>query len=161
MRWTRKKIVYTALEITFAAVVPAVLIIINYVSWGSEATGFKISLGGIMLLLLTFYIIKKIIINKYIERLKAKIIQHTADLEVEVNKDKADSLKETLRKERTIECVLNFIIPALLLAGLFIVCKALEAAAVKMSGTVGIIGASEIIGLAFSILSARQVEGMV
>lgn len=161
MKWTPKKIVYTVLETMFAAVIPAVLIIINYVSWDTEATGFKISLGGIILLLLVFYIVKKVLLNKYTERLKAKITQHMADLEVEVNKERADSLKETLRKERTIECVLNFIIPALLLAMLFIVCKALEVAAVKMSGTVGIIGASELIGLAFSILSARQVEGKV
>lgn len=159
MKWTPKKLVFTILEITFAAVVPAALIITNYASWSEEATGFKISLGGVMLFLLLFYIVKKLLLNKYTERLKSKINQHMADLEVEVNQERIESLKEALKKERTVECVLNFIIPALLLVLLFIVCKALEVAAVKMSGTVGLIGASEVVGLLFSILSARQVEG--
>lgn len=161
MKWTKKKIVFTVLEITFVAVVPVVLIAVNYISWTSEAAGFKISLGGILLALLVFYIVKKLVLNKYTERLKTTITQHMADLKIEVDKDKVESLKEELRKEKTIESLINFVIPALLLAGLFVLCKALEIAAVKMSGTVGLIGASEVVGLLFSVLSARQVEGKV
>ena len=151
-----RKLVFTVLEIIFVAVVPAVLVTINYVTWQPEAA-FKISLGGVLLFLLLFYIIKKVLINKYLERLKATITQHLADLKVEPDPERAKSLVEALKRERSIECLLNFIIPALLLALLFIICKALEAAAIKMSGTVGFIAASEIIGLVFSILSAREV----
>lgn len=152
-----RKLVFTVLEIIFVAVVPAVLVTINYVTWQPEAAAFKISLGGVLLFLLLFYIIKKVLINKYLERLKATITQHLADLKVEPDPERAKSLVEALKRERSIECLLNFIIPALLLALLFIICKALEAAAIKMSGTVGFIAASEIIGLVFSILSAREV----
>ncbi len=161
MKPTKKKLVFTVFEIVFVAVVPVVLIAVNYMSWTSEAAGFKISLGGVLLALLVFYIVKKLVLNKYVERLKTTITQHAADLKIEVDKEKVESLKEELRKEKTIESIINFVIPALLLAGLFVLCKALEIAAVKMSGTVGLIAVSEVIGLLFSVLSARQVEGKV
>lgn len=154
-----RKLVFMICEVAFVAVIPAVLITVNYVTWQPEAAAFKISLGGVLLALLVFYLVKKLLINKYLERLKATITQHAADLRVEPDKEKIEALKEALKREKTIECLLNFVIPALLLALLFVVCKSLEAAAVKMSGTVGFIAASEIVGLVFSILSARQVEG--
>ena len=151
-----KLIILKILEIIFVAVVPVVLISINYISWNPEATALKISLGGIFLLLLVFYIFKKTVLNKYLRRISDMITQHKADLKVETNAEKITALKNALKFEKTIECIINFIIPALLLAAVFIICIALEAAVAKMSGTVGLIIVSECIGLVFSIFVARS-----
>ena len=157
MKWTKKKIVFTVFEIIFVAIVPSALVIVNNLSWGDGITPFKIYLGAILLLLLVYYIVKKTILNKYIERLKAMSAQHLADLKVEVDAEKKKRIREELRRERTIESLLSFVIPLLLLALFFVVCKTLESSMVKLSGTVGIIGASEIIGAVFSVLADREV----
>ena len=152
-----KKIVYLVGEIVFVVLLPAILVIMNYTSWGEGTTGFKIGLSGVILLLLVFVFLRKMILKKYFDRLRDSLTQHVADLKVETNEEKRKALKDRIKFERTIECVLNFVVPALLLGALFILCQALETAAVKMSGTVGFIAASELVGLVFSILEAREV----
>lgn len=157
MKWTKKKIVFTVFEIIFVAIVPAALVIVDYTYWGYDMTPFKISICGILLLLLVYYIVKKTILNKYIARLKAMSAQHLADLKVEVDEEKKKRIREELRRERTIESLLSFVIPLLLLALFFVVCKTLESKLVQFSGIVGVIGASEIIGAVFSVLADREV----
>lgn len=152
-----KKIIYTVGEIVFVVGVPALLVIMNYSSWGEGTTGFKIGLTGIILLLVVYIFLRKVILKKHFDRLKDSITQHLADLKVETNEERKKALRDRIKFERTIECVINFITPALLLGALFIVCQALESAAVKMSGTIGFIAASEIVGLVFSILESREV----
>lgn len=152
-----KKIIYTVGEIVFVVGIPALLVIMNYSSWGEGTTGFKIGLTGIILLLVVYIFLRKVILKKHFDRLKDSITQHLADLKVETNEERKKALRDRIKYERTIECVINFITPALLLGALFIVCQALESAAVKMSGTIGFIAASEIVGLVFSILESREV----
>ena len=152
-----KKIIYTVGEIVFVVGVPALLVIMNYSSWGEGTTGFKIGLTGIILLFVVYIFLRKVILKKHFDRLKDSITQHLADLKVETNEERKKALRDRIKFERTIECVINFITPALLLGALFIVCQALESAAVKMSGTIGFIAASEIVGLVFSILESREV----
>ena len=152
-----KKIVFTVGEVVFVVLIPAILVIMNYTSWGSGTLGFKISLSGIVLLLVVYVFLRKVILKKRFDRLRDSLTQHMADLKVETDEEKKKALKDRIKFERTIECVLNFITPALLLGALFVLCQALETAAVKMSGTVGFIAASEIVGFVFSILEAREV----
>ena len=152
-----KKIIYTVGEIVFVVGVPELLVIMNYSSWGEGTTGFKIGLTGIILLLVVYIFLRKVILKKHFDRLKDSITQRLADLKVETNEERKKALRDRIKYERTIECVINFITPALLLGALFIVCQALESAAVKMSGTIGFIAASEIVGLVFSILESREV----
>ena len=152
-----KKIIYAVGEIVYVVGVPARLVIMNYSSWGDGTTGFKIGLSGILLLLLVFFFLRKVVLKKHFDRLRDTITQHLADLKVETNEEKKKALKDRIKFERTIECVINFIMPALILALAYILCQALESAAVKMSGTIGFIAASEIVGLIFSILESREV----
>ena len=152
-----KKTICTVGELVFVVGIPALLIIMNYASWGEDTTGFKIGLSGIVLLLLVYIFLRRVILKKRFERLKDSITQHLADYKVETNPERKEALRERLKFERTIDILFSFITPALLLGGLFIVCQALETAAVKMSGTIGFIAVSEIIGLIFSIIEAREI----
>ena len=152
-----RKIILTTIEVVFVLIVPVILILMNYSSWGEGTGGLKIGLSGILLLLVVFYFLKKVVLKKHFDRLKDSVTQHLADLKVETNEERKQALKERIKFERTIECIINFIMPALLLAALFILCQALESAAVKISGTIGLIAISEIIGFAASVFEAREV----
>lgn len=155
---SKKKLTFTILEVLFIAVIPVVLVIINYSSWGEEATTYKIAFTGILLLFFVFYLIKKIILNTYIERARAMLTQHKADLRVETDTSKRDRLVQAVKRGQMFETLLTYLFPFLLLAGLYVLAQALETAAVKLSGTVALVFVSMFIGFAFSLLAAREVK---
>lgn len=155
---TKKRIVFLILEVLFVAVVPLILIVINYSSWGEEAQTFKIAFTGILLAFFVLYITKKIFLNTYLERARATLTQHKADLRVETEKEKRENLVNAVKRGQTFETVLTYIFPFLLLAGLYVLAQALETAAVKLSGTVGLVAVSMLIGFVFSLFGAREVK---
>lgn len=155
---TVRKIIFTVLEIVFVAVVPIVLVILNYSSWGEEATHFKIAFTGILLLFVIAYFIKKIILNKWLERARATLTQHKADLKVETDSAKRENLIAAVKRGQMLETLLTYVFPFLLLAGLYVLAQAVESAAVQLSGTIGFIAASMLIGFVFGLHSAREVQ---
>lgn len=155
---TKKKLAYTILEIVFVAAVPLGLVIANYTSWGAGAAKFKIAFTGILLLFVVLYIIKKIVLNGYIERARATLTQHRADLKVETDEGKRENLVNAVKRGQALETVLTYIFPFLLLAGLYVLAQALETAAVHISGTIGLIAASMLVGFLFGLLGAREVK---
>lgn len=154
---SKKKIVFSVLEIVFVAIVPIVLTAMNYSSWGAEAHTFKIAFTGILLVLFVLYIVKKVILNSYIERARQTLTQHKADLRVETEPGKRENLKEAVRKGQIFETVLNYIFPFVLLVGLYVISQALESAAVQLSGTVGLIACSMLVGFVFGLFAAQEV----
>lgn len=155
---TKKKIVFTVLEILFVAVVPMVLVIVNYTSWGVEAQTFKIAFTGILLLFFILYLAKKLLLNTYLERARQMLTQHKADLKVETEPGKRENLVNAVKRGQTIETILTYVSPFLLLAGLYVLAQALETAVVKLSGTVALISVSMLIGFAFSLFGSREVK---
>lgn len=155
---SKKKLAFTIFEVLFVAVIPLALVITNYSSWGTEANTFKIAFTGILLLFFVFYIIKKIILNTYIERARAMLTQHKADMKVETDASKKEKLMQAIKRGQAFETIITYIFPFLLLGGLYVLSQALETAAVQLSGTIGLISASVVIGFLFSMLAAREVN---
>lgn len=153
----KKKIAFTVLETLFVAVVPLVLVIVNYASWGQEAQAFKIAFTGILLAAVVLYAAKKILLNGYLERARQMLTQNKADLRIETDECKREKLIAAVKRGQTFETAINYLFPLLLLAGLYVLSQALETAAVKLSGTVGWIAVSMLIGFAFGLLAARKV----
>lgn len=151
-----KKIIYLVLEILFVAVFPVILCFFNFTSW--KTSGFiQISLGGVIALFLVFYVTKKTLLDRYIAQLRDMATQHLADYKVETDEAKRLALESSIQMERTIELILNFILPGILFVGFFIICRAIESDLATLSTTIAIIGASELVGMIFSVLSARIV----
>lgn len=150
----KKKLIFVFGEILFVAVVPCVMLFLNFVSWKSGIVA-RIGIGGIIGLFVVYYAIKKLLLDKYVERLRAMATQHLADYKVETDELKKLALEEAIATERTIEAVLNFVIPFLLFVAFYIVCVVLEQQLATLSTTMAIIGSSEIVGFVFSIFSAR------
>lgn len=153
--------VWFVLEVLFIGVIPAALIIANYASWGAEANGFKVGITGILLLLVVSFVLKKLVFNKRLEAMRAKLNQHEADLEVETDEEKIENLVSAVRKGRTVETVLNFIVPFLVLVAVYLMAKALEEAAVLLSGTLGFVIVSVLVGFMLQLIEALTMRGGV
>lgn len=154
----KKKIAFSVLEIFFVLVVPLVLVIINYTSWGEDSAAFKIAFTGILLVFVVLFIVKKVILNTYLERARQTLTQHKADLKVETDEGKRENLVNAVKRGQMLETVITYVFPFLLLGGLYVLAQALETAAVQLSGTVGLIAASVLVGFLFSLLAAREVK---
>ena len=147
------------LEVLFIGVLPAALIVANYASWGDEANGFKVGITGILLLLVVAFVLKKLVFNKRLEAMRAKLNQHEADLEVETDEEKIENLVSAVRKGRTVETVLNFVVPFLVLVAVYLMAKALEEAAVLLSGTLGFVIVSVLVGFMLQLIEALTMRG--
>lgn len=153
--------VWFVLEVLFIGAIPAALIIANYASWGADANGFKVGITGILLLLVVAFVLKKLVFNKRLEAMRAKLNQHEADLEVETDEEKIENLVSAVRKGRTVETVLNFIVPFLVLVAIYLMAKALEEAAVLLSGTLGFVIVSVLVGFMLQLIEALTMRGGV
>lgn len=162
-KWKKSPVswVWFVLEVLFIGVLPAALIIANYASWGDEANGFKVGITGILLLLVVAFVLKKLVFNKRLEAMRAKLNQHEADLEVETDEEKIENLVSAVRKGRTIETVLNFVVPFLVLVAVYLMAKALEEAAVLLSGTLGFVIVSVLVGFMLQLIEALTMRGGV
>ena len=162
-KWKKSPVswVWFVLEVLFIGVLPAALIIANYASWGDEANGFKVGITGILLLLVVAFVLKKLVFNKRLEAMRAKLNQHEADLEVETDEEKIENLVSAVRKGRTVETVLNFVVPFLVLVAVYLMAKALEDAAVLLSGTLGFVIVSVLVGFMLQLIEALTMRGGV
>lgn len=162
-KWKKSPVswVWFVLEVLFIGVLPAALIIANYASWGDEANGFKVGITGILLLLVVAFVLKKLVFNKRLEAMRSKLNQHEADLEVETDEEKIENLVSAVRKGRTVETVLNFVVPFLVLVAVYLMAKALEDAAVLLSGTLGFVIVSVLVGFMLQLIEALTMRGGV
>ena len=160
-KWKKSPVswVWFVLEVLFIGVLPAALIVANYASWGDEANGFKVGITGILLLLVVAFVLKKLVFNKRLEAMRAKLNQHEADLEVETDEEKIENLVSAVRKGRTVETVLNFVVPFLVLVAVYLMAKALEEAAVLLSGTLGFVIVSVLVGFMLQLIEALTMRG--
>ena len=152
------RFVYFAIEMLFIGVIPALLVILNYASWSEEATGFKIGFTGILLLVVIFLILKKLVFKQRLEKMKAALAQHEADLDVENDPEKIENLVSEVRKGRLIETVINYIPVFLIMIAIYLMAQALEKASVVLSGTIGFCFASVLVGFIISMIDASTMR---
>lgn len=149
-------IVYAIAHVMFCVVCPIVFIFVQYgdTSGGLE---YKLPLGAILVVLLLIVIAKNVLLRPRIIKLTAAIGQHEAALKIENDAGKIDRLIAVLKRERTIEVLVNSFVPILVLAALLVGCKALERAAVVLSGAIGFALVSFVVGTTFGVLAGREV----
>lgn len=159
MKLTKKRLVFFLLHALFSAILPIVLVIVQYSNIGNTkaAVGFKIGITGILLLLFLFWIVKKLFIDRKLSDLKAQSNVMLADLRTKQDEAELKALEREIRLMRTTEAVLNSIMPILFLITALTAFKALEAQLVKLSGTLGWITISFCVGVVFDVLYSREV----
>lgn len=149
-------IAFTIAHALFCAVCPIVFIFVQY---GDTSGGlqYKLPLGAILVVVLLLILAKNTLLRPRIEKMTAEIAQHEADLKVESDSGRIANLIAELKRERTVEVILNAAVPLLVLSALLIGCKALEKSVLMLSGAVGFALASYAVGTVFGVLAARQV----
>ncbi len=160
MKITKKKIIFVALELFFMGAVPIALVIWNYSNIGNsvQAVRFKIGITGVMLLIFIILSLKKIFLDKFKQKMQQQEAHLLSELKIETDAEKIKNIVRALKSIRTGECILSVIVPTIIFALLFVVCQALEEQIVKLSGVVGFIALSYLIGAIFSTFAAREVE---
>lgn len=158
MKRTWKWFLFTVLELLFVAVIPLVIVCIGYGGWGTEAKRFKIYFGVVLLLIIIFWIVKKVLITPWIEKQKIKAGNLEAQLESENDKGKIANIESALKRARLTETIFSWILPLAFLLIAFLASRAMEQAIVKFSGILGFIGISEFIGFVFGCLVALCVD---
>lgn len=160
MKLTVKKLIFTILELLFIGIIPISLIIVQYsfLENTAAAVNFRIEITGILLILFVILVLKKVFINKKIEALRERLNNQIAQIEIENDQGKILNLQQSIKNKQTVLEIFNAIIPLILLIAGVVACKAMEAAIIKLSGVLGCIALSYIIGVGFGILAARQVE---
>ncbi len=155
----KKKFVFNILEILFVGVIPLVLILFKYVEVGdgTAQTGFKIGVAGILLAILVLLILKRIVLNKWLTNMGEQANNYVSIIKTETDQEKVDRAKSVLKGIRTIETIINALLPALIFIVALIACNALEQEVVKLSSCLGMIFVSFLIGTFFSVLSEREV----
>ncbi len=151
-----KYITFTAAQAVFCAVVPLVFIFTQYTET-SEGLVYKLPLGLLLLVIVILALAKNTFLRPRLAKLTAEIAQHEGDLKVESDAGRINNLITELKRERTIETVLNALTPLAVLAALLIACKALESAVLQLSGAIGFSLGSYAIGTVFGVLAARTV----
>ena len=155
MKLTKKKLVYLLLELFFIAIVPVVLVVLQYGKIADEK--FMIGLTGILLLLVIFIICRKVVLRRWLENLRGQIVNFQSDLKTENDEGKIANIERELKSARTVEVLFNAVMPLMFLVLMVYMCKALEAQLVELSGVLGFIAVSFVVGTVFSVLSAREV----
>lgn len=142
----------------FCTIAPLVFIFAQY---GDTSGGlqYKLPLGLILLVVIVIIISQNTFLRPKLTKLTAQIAQHIGDLKVENNDGRIANLETELRHERTVETVLNAILPMITLAAMFLACKAMESAVLQLSGAIGFALASYSVGTVFGVLAAREVHG--
>ena len=160
MSVTKKRVIFFLLHLLFSAVVPIVLVIVQYSSIGNTRgpLSFKIPITGILLLLFIFWTIKRIFIDKKLADLKMQSNVMLADLKTKQNAAELKALEKEIRFIKTAEAVINSIIPLLFIGAAIIAFKALEAQLIKLSATLGFIAISCAVSVVFNVLYAREIH---
>lgn len=153
----KRKIALSVFEMIFVAAIPCALIVWNYSTWGAGTAAFKISVTGILLLVVAFFVLKTIYLNKWLRRVAEQAAAHSADLKVETDPDRKEKLRQALKRERGAEALLSYVMPFLVVLGLYVLAGVLESAAVKLSGTFGLCAVSMVVGFVFGFFAAREV----
>lgn len=158
MKKTWKWFLFTALEFLFVAIVPLIIVGIGYNGWGDSADNFKFYFGVLLLLIIIFWIVKKVIITPWLDKQKIKAGNLEAMLEAETDKGKILNIENGLKTARLLESIISWVLPFAFLLVAFLASKAMEEAIVQFSGILGFVGLSEIVGFVFTCFSAVSVE---
>lgn len=149
-------IVFTAAQAVFCAAAPLVFVFTQYAET-NDGLIYKLPLGMLLVVAVVIVLAKNTFLRPKLIKLTAEIAQHEGDLKIESDAGRIANLIAELKRERTIEAVLNAVVPILVLAALLIACRALESAVLELSGAIGFTLGSYVVGTVFGILAAREV----
>lgn len=155
MKYSKRKLTFFIFEVLFSVVIP---ILIGISSCMDKGLKVRIGAYGITLAIILFYLIKKLFINKRVENLKGFTVHLKSELAIETDAVKINNIRRALAKAQVFEVIATAITPIGLLSVFLLVSKSIEAGIAHLSGAVGLILLSVIIGTIFAVLNASVIR---
>ncbi len=131
MKRTIKSWIFFILEIVFMLIVPCVLIWLQY---GDLSQKYKVSVTAIILIILVFWVFKRILLNKWVKTLDTKIISIEANALSITEQNAIETNKKAWRFCTMMQLIFNSIIPMLVMALAVLTIKTVENGLIKLYG---------------------------
>lgn len=157
MKKNKKAIIFVLLEMIFMMLVPVVLL---WTEYGDSMVGlkYKISISGIVFLLIFFFLSKRFWLDDSLKRLNAKITElETLGLTV-TDQTAIMSMKQRYRQYRLIDLFVKLLIPAAVLVLILMCVKALEEQAIKLFNVFMSSTVSFAVGIVFKIVEIYSMK---
>lgn len=155
MKRTKKAWLFFALQIIFIFITPCVFVWIQY---GELTEGYKLSATTIILLLLIFWVFKRIFLNKWLKTFDTKIINIETNALSLTDKTAINTNKRAWRNYSLVSLFFNSIIPILLLALAIITIKTVEQGLIKLFGCLMFCLISIVIGVMFRVAEIYSIS---
>ena len=152
MKKTKWQAVFIVCQFICMFVVPVLLLWLEYGSNAFVSVKYKLSITGIIFVLLFFSLSKRFWLNDSLKKLQAKIANIETDALSMTDRQAIATTKRTYKRYRYIDLLFKLLMPLVLLVGLTIIVKALEEQALKMYGVFLWSTISFAVGIAFKVL---------
>ena len=148
MKKTTQSWVYFVLQIVFMLVLPCVMVWMQY---GDLSQKYKVSVTAILLLMLIFFVFKKIMLNKWLKSFDMKIIAIESNSLSLTDETAIETNKKAWRMYSILQLFFNSIIPILLMFLAVITIKTVEEGLIKLYGCLMFCLISIFIGVVFRV----------
>lgn len=155
-----KRILFATLKWVFWLIAPLTFVILEYstLNQTKETVSFQIGITGIAIIIIILILAKKLLFKKYLQKLDIKIANAESALDTETDVTKIELVEKSLHKYRLIQSVFSFVMPVAFLSLALYTAKALENAIVKLSGVLGFILISFVLGEIMEICEIQCIK---
>ena len=155
MKKTSKSWVFFILQIVFMLVAPVIMVWIQY---GDLTQKYKVSVTAIMLLLLIFWVFKRIFLDKWIKTIDLKITNIETNALSLTDKTAIESNKKAWRTYTLMQLLFSSVIPLLLMALSVITIKAVQDGLIKLYGCLMFCLLSVAVGVLFRVCEIYSIK---
>ena len=155
MKKTSKSWVFFILQIVFMLIAPVIMVWIQY---GDLTQKYKVSVTVIMLLLLVFWVFKRIFLDKWIKTINLKITNIETNALSLTDQTAIQSNKKAWRVYSLLQLLINSILPLLVMVLAVITIKTVEEGLIKLFGCLMFCLISVFIGVLFRVCEIYSIK---
>lgn len=152
MKKTKWQAVFIVCQFICMFIVPVLCLWLEYGSNAFISVKYKISITGIIFVLLFFSLSKRFWLNDSLKKLQTKIANIETDALSMTDQQAIATAKKVYKRYRYIDLLFKLLMPLVLLVGLTVIIKALEEQALKMYGVFLWSTISFAVGIGFKVL---------
>lgn len=156
MKKTKWQVVFIICQFLFTFAVPVLILWLYYGNDAFIAVRYKISLTGVIFVLLFFSLSKRFWLNDALKSMAQKIANIETDALSMTDQTAIDTAKKRYKRYKYIDLLFKSIMPLVLLIGLTVIIKALEEQALQLYGIFLWSTISFGVGIVFKILEINS-----
>lgn len=160
MKKTKWQAVCIVCQFLCMFIVPVLCLWLEYGNNAFVAVKYKISITGVIFVLLFFSLSKRFWLDDALKKMQAKLVNIETDALSMTDQAAIASTKKVYKRYKYIDLTFKLIVPLILLVGLTVIIRALEEQALKMYGVFLWSTISFAVGVVFKILEIHGIRFM-